>query len=964
MKILIKKKFVLNILIPTLLTEVLFVILIFAVIVPDFQKSLIDAKKEMIKEIVNSSVCIIQNEYDKTKLGLITEYQAKKNAIDAIESIRYGAENKDYIWITDETPIMIMHPYRTNLNGKNVKDFKDPNGYRMFFEMVKKVKKDKSGYIDYQWQWMDDSTRIVPKISYITEFREWKWIIGTGVYIEDIREDIAGVTNSLILTSLSILLLSAFLMWIIIKQNIRIERKRKIAEEHLNESKEKYKALVEASDDGTLMFLDNICIFKNKKAEELIDCSNSEVITPNLNHFIPSIMKESISSINQFLEGNEISQNIETKISSKELGFISVLLSFTRISLAEKDSLIVRIRNLQPFQINDMLNSLLNDIFSNITERFNIGVFRAIVNKKAIVTEANSTFFKIFNISTYQELSKINLFELFNLENEASEFHSSLYMNCYIRDFIGTIIDENGEKKKFRISAILNESKDDGTIFIDGFITDNYHSQEINDSMELLFNNDLIQNNLNLLKIKDVSLMPLKEIRAEVGFDDLIELFRFHSTDLMFFRKNNYCYVLYFNDLLFAKFKGNENELETLTEKLILGKNCLTIEYNLHEAIEIMNNLKKDYIICQSNDIYYKLELRIVFDVLYHSEDILKAKINESDTFSSLVAIHNSLPLLVKYLVNISSDIDIITKRITLCSDGITKKIIEKSILELGNPPINFAFISLGSEGRKEQGLTTDQDNAIIYEDNTNINQQEITEYFQSLAKLVNLYLDKVGYKLCTGDIMALNPKWNQSLKTWKNYFNNWILTPDPQNLMESVIFFDFRLIYGDQSLVDNLRFSIKNSIKNNNVFLYHLANTTINYKLPVGLFGKIHTENKDKNIEKFNLKNALRLLVSIIRLYSMKFGIDSTNTLERLERLYNERAIPQNFYREMKYCYNYLMNIQFINQTNEFDKGYEISNYIDLSLFTPIELSNFKSVLSAIANFQTKVKYDFGITN
>lgn len=964
MKRRIKKKFVFNKLLPTLLTEALFVILIFSVIVPHFNSSLIDAKKEMIKEIINSSISIVKNEYHKSQIGLISETQAKENAISTIKSIRYGTQNKDYVWITDETPIMIMHPYRTDLNGKNVKNFKDPNGFRMFYEMVKRVRSEGSAYVDYQWQWMDDTSRIVPKISYITEFKDWKWIIGTGVYIEDIRESIAGVVNSLIWTSLAILGLSAFLMWIILNQNLKIERKRKIAEEQLKESNDKYKALVEASDDGTLMFLGRQCIFHNQKAEELINCSNSENITPDLKAIIPSFMKESILAIDKFLDGEEISLDIETKISSKESGFINVLLSFTRINIAEKDSLIIRIRNLQPYQTNEVLNYLLNDIFSSITERFNIGVFRAVASKKAIVSEANNMFLRMFGADVYEDLSKFDIFELFDIESERNEFQSDLTNNGYVRDFIGTVISHKGEKKRLRISAILKESKEDGLRYIDGFITDNYFLHELNQKEAKIVESVYAHQNKLFLSVAELNSKEIKELNSNTYINDAIELFNFHSTKQMLFSKDNSNYLIEFNELLFANIIGQARTVSELGTKLINGNNLFDSRTTLLELLQKGIASKSDYFVIMKDGKYFMISLYEVINSVLINDSLLGLQIADAKSFEELKQIHQSLPIIIKLMANVSSDIAVMTKKITLVSDGIGKRIIDNCIKEIGEPPVKFAFITLGSEGRSEQGLTTDQDNAIIYDDSNDEDPSLIADYFLKLGSSINNYLDDAGYKLCVGEIMARNPKWNQSLKVWKSYFNNWILSPEPQNIIESVIFFDFRLLYGDEKLVENLRRTIKYSIKSNNMFLNQLAITTVNYKLPVGLFGKIQTENKDKNIEQFNLKNAIRLLVSIVRLYSMKYGIEQTNTLERLDEMNRGAVISSSFYKELKYSYEYLMKLQFENQCRQFSKGYDISNYIDLSLLTPIELTNFKSVLSTLANFQSKVKYNFGISN
>ena len=118
---------------------------------------------------------------------VITTKEAQLRAILRISKLRYGPENKDYFWINDMTPRILMHPYRQDLTNKDVTNFKDPKGKRLFFKMVQLVKKDGAGYVNYMWQWKDDPSKIVPKISFVKKFDPWGWIIGSGVYINDVH---------------------------------------------------------------------------------------------------------------------------------------------------------------------------------------------------------------------------------------------------------------------------------------------------------------------------------------------------------------------------------------------------------------------------------------------------------------------------------------------------------------------------------------------------------------------------------------------------------------------------------------------------------------------------------------------------------------------------------------------------------------------------------------------------------
>lgn len=257
------KKFFLNIILPTLLSIMLFIVLIFWYIIPYFESNLLNSNKEMIRELVNSTLSIANKNYSDYKAGMLTEEEAKNDDIEKIKYLRYGIELKDYFFITDMQPFMIMHPYRPDLNGNDLSNFLDPNDKAVFVEMVEKIKISGEGFVDYKWQWMDDSIKIVPKISYVAEFKPWGWVIGTGIYIGDVREKIAEIESGMIFVSIIISSIIGLLLTAIVLQNFSSEKKRSIAEKELMISKEKYKTLVEASTEGTAMILGGELIYSN-----------------------------------------------------------------------------------------------------------------------------------------------------------------------------------------------------------------------------------------------------------------------------------------------------------------------------------------------------------------------------------------------------------------------------------------------------------------------------------------------------------------------------------------------------------------------------------------------------------------------------------------------------------------------------------------------------------------------------
>ncbi|MBS3945104.1 MAG: cache domain-containing protein, partial [Melioribacter sp.] len=262
-------------LLPTLLTIALFIIAIFMVVIPQFENIILDRKREMIRELTNSTVSMINRWHQVQLKGMISEDEAKKNAIDLIKNLRYGEELKDYFWVTDLHPNMIVHPYRPELDGNDLSNFEDLKDKKLFVEMVKAVQNSGEGYVDYMWQWKDDSTKIVPKLSYVKKFEPWNWVIGTGIYIEDVRLEIKLLERKILTISVIVTILSSLLLSYIAFRNIKNEKLRKKAEDDLHESREKYRMLVEASGEGLIMILDNKQTFYNKTFYSMLGYSDS-----------------------------------------------------------------------------------------------------------------------------------------------------------------------------------------------------------------------------------------------------------------------------------------------------------------------------------------------------------------------------------------------------------------------------------------------------------------------------------------------------------------------------------------------------------------------------------------------------------------------------------------------------------------------------------------------------------------
>jgi signal transduction histidine kinase len=240
----ISKSDVIKFIIPPLLACGLFVITLFGLFLPISKSNLLDQKKESIAILTQTASTILSHYHTLVLSGELSQKTAQRIAAEQIRELRYGADNKNYFWINDLQPRMIMHPYRPDLEGQDLTSYTDLNHKRLFVEFVEKVNQKGSGYVPYLWQWKDLPEQIVPKISYVKLFEPWGWIIGTGVYLDDVHREFSQTSKKLVYISTLILFIIFILSIIIIRQGIKEAGKRRLVEQKLQDHYDQLEGLV------------------------------------------------------------------------------------------------------------------------------------------------------------------------------------------------------------------------------------------------------------------------------------------------------------------------------------------------------------------------------------------------------------------------------------------------------------------------------------------------------------------------------------------------------------------------------------------------------------------------------------------------------------------------------------------------------------------------------------------------
>ena len=193
----------------------LLVVLVY--ILPTIRERLYAEKLQATKQVVDVAYTVLAEIHLQVDRGLATDAEAKTRAIESLKGLRYNKD--DYFWINDLTPTMVMHPFKPELDGKDLRENKDPNGKRLFVEMARVCSANGEGSVDYMWP-KPGFESPVPKISYVKLFKPWGWIVGSGIYVEDVEAQIESLRIGIAGGAVAALVLST-LLGIIVGRLIR-----------------------------------------------------------------------------------------------------------------------------------------------------------------------------------------------------------------------------------------------------------------------------------------------------------------------------------------------------------------------------------------------------------------------------------------------------------------------------------------------------------------------------------------------------------------------------------------------------------------------------------------------------------------------------------------------------------------------------------------------------------------------
>ncbi len=336
---------------------------------------------------------------------------------------------------------------------------------------------------------------------------------------------------------------------------------------------------------------------------------------------------------------------------------------------------------------------------------------------------------------------------------------------------------------------------------------------------------------------------------------------------------------------------------------------------------------------------------------------LLLEEIDRQTQLKALCELGNQVPRLVRNLVEIGARANNITRIISVLNDHIVGRLLTLLQKDLGPPPVPFAWIVMGSEGRMEQTLRTDQDNAILYQDPDPA--WEATKaaklYFRSLGNQIINHLAKCGYPLCKGGYMASRTTWRKPYSVWTGYFDEWMSTADQDVMLNAKIFLDFRCGFGSEELAEKLRDYVMDQARRNRFFINHLAKDSLVIKPPLSFFRNFIVERDEEHKNRLDLKmRGLVPIVDFARAMAVKHGVRETNTTARLHTLQAEGHVDQEICSEVLAAYDFLMHLRLVHQLRMAQQGLEPHNFVDPADLSDLEKQTLKGAFGVINRMQT----------
>ena len=288
------------------------------------------------------------------------------------------------------------------------------------------------------------------------------------------------------------------------------------------------------------------------------------------------------------------------------------------------------------------------------------------------------------------------------------------------------------------------------------------------------------------------------------------------------------------------------------------------------------------------------------------------------------------------------------------------QRLLELGEQMLGPPPVPYCFLALGSMARQEQGMVTDQDNALVLDDRYDPARHDA--YFAALAQFVSDGLARCGYPRCTGNVMATNARWRQPRHVWQGYFDDWIGRPTPEGLLHSNIFFDIDGVHGRTEWADALRRHVARQARQHPLFLASMTRNALLRTPPLGFFKDFVLEADGRHSAAINLKRrGTAPLTDLIRVHALAVGSEALNSFERLDEVIRAQVLPPGRGPDLHDALEFIAAVRLRTQADDLRAEREPDNSLEPERLSDFDRKRLRDAFTVLSHAQDFLKYRYG---
>ncbi len=340
----------------------------------------------------------------------------------------------------------------------------------------------------------------------------------------------------------------------------------------------------------------------------------------------------------------------------------------------------------------------------------------------------------------------------------------------------------------------------------------------------------------------------------------------------------------------------------------------------------------------------------------------LGTTIRQAGNIDTLIALGNDIRTLTHNMMAQGVAAEQVTQLISTLNDLLTARLIELECIASGLQQPNscqtaLCWLALGSEGRLEQTFYTDQDNGIIFSVPAGETADAVRQRLLPVARRINEALDRCGFPLCKGDIMASNPKWCLSREEWQQTFADWIDHGSPEDLLNASIFFDFRCLYGNASFGNDLRGWLTNKISATPRFLHQMAANALRTRPPLGLVRDFVVDRQHTLDIKMN---GTTPFVDAARIFSLACGSHATNTVQRLRDMAQPLHLSTAEIEGWIEAFHFLQTVRLLHQYDCSARGEDMNNQIKPEKLNDLDRRILKEAFRQSRKLQSRLAMEY----